>query len=119
MNIILFIFWIALVLYVLLETDAIPKWAELFGLTCFKYNEFKEKQQMFGDLKYKNFLATYYPSFPIFLLTCQECLCIWLNILGFCFLPAFLGGWSYFGVASVGSLVCIAGLNFVLKKLYE
>lgn len=106
-------------LYILLETDAVPKWAEAFKLKSFKYDEWKTKSEMFGGMKYKTFLSTYYPSFFIYLLTCQECLCVWLNILGFVFLPDFLGGWGFLGISTIGSLVAIAALNFILKKLYE
>lgn len=119
MTIILFIFWTALVLYILLETDVVPKWAEFLGLKFFKYDEWNTKREMFGDLKYSTFLATYYKNFFIQLLTCQECLCVWLNILGFMFFPAVIGNWWFFGITTVGSLIAIAALNFTLKKLYE
>lgn len=119
MNIILFIFWIALVLYVLLQTDAVPKWAEFFGLKFFKYEKYKEKNSLFGGIKYKDFLASNYPNFFITLVTCQECLCVWLNIIGFIFFAPALGGWAFFGITTVGSLVAIAALNFILRKLYE
>lgn len=119
MNIILFIFWIALVLYVLLETDAVPKWAQFFGLKFFKYKEWEEKNKTFGGVTYKHYLSTYHKNFFTSLVTCQECLCVWLNILGFIFFHSFLGGWWYFGLTTIGSLVTIAVVKFVLQKLYE
>ena len=119
MNIILFIFWITLVLYVLLETDAVPKWAEAFGLKFFKYEEWKAKNEMFGGLSYKTFLSMNYGNFFVYLVTCQECLCVWLNILGFILFPSFVGGWAFFGITVIGSLISIAVVNFILKKLYE
>lgn len=108
-----------MVLYVLLETDAVPKWAGVLGLRFFKYQEFKDKQGLFGDMKYKNFLASSYPNFFIYLLTCQECLCVWLNIIGFIFFPQALSGWGFFGITTIGSLIAIATLNRLLRKLYE
>jgi len=116
---ILFISWIALILYVLLETDAPVKYAEFFGLKVVKYKEFKEKKDMFPDLKYKNFLSTYYGNFLVYLLTCQECLCVWLNIIGFLIFPHWLHGWAFFGITTIGSLFLIALFNFILRKLYE
>lgn len=119
MNIILFIFWITLVLYVLLETDAVPKWAALFRLKFFKYEEWETKSGIFGGIDYKTFLSTNYKNFFIYLVTCQECLCVWLNIIGFLIWSKHFGGWSYFGISVIGSLMSIAALKFVLRKFYE
>jgi len=120
MNNILFIFWVTLVLYVLLETDAVPKWARFLDVKWLKYEEYEKKQEMFGsELKYRVFLSSNYKNFFVFLLTCQECLCVWLNIIGFNIFKSELGGWGFFGVTTIFSLVTIAALNFILRKLYE
>lgn len=119
MNIILFIFWIIMILFIILETDAIPKWAEFLKFRCMKYAEFNEKRKIFPDLKYKNFLSAYHSNFFVALFTCQECLCVWLNILGFICFGKYIGGWAYFGISTIGSLLGIAFFNFLLKKIYE
>jgi hypothetical protein len=103
----------------LLETDAPPKYFELFGLKFTKFREFKEKQGLFGDIKYKNFLASNYPNFFVYLFTCQECLCVWFNIIGFTLFSSILGGWQMFGITTILSLVGIALFNFIIKRLYE
>ena len=114
-----FIFWVVLILYVLLETEAVPKWGEFLNIKCLKCDEYKEKQKIFGDIKYKTFLQTVYPNFFIHLLCCQECLCVWLNIVGFIIFSDKLGGWENFGVTTLASFIAIAAFNFILKKLYE
>ena len=83
MNNLLIIFWNVLILYVLLETDAIYKWAKLFKLKFFKYKEFEEKKEIYQ--KYQYFIRSKYPNFIVSLVTCQECLAIWLNIMQFVF----------------------------------
>jgi len=119
MNKILFIAWVVLVLYLFLETDAVPKWAEFLKIKWLRYDGLKEKREFFPDLKYKNYLSTYHPNFFTSLVCCQECLCVWLNIIGFSVFGNQLGGWSWFGILTLGSLISIAGLNFILKKFYE
>jgi len=119
MNNLAFIFWVTLVLYVLLETDAIPKWGKFLEFKFLKYEEYEEKRKVFEDMKYKTFLSTFYPNFFVQLVSCQECLCVWLNIIGFSLFSNFLGGWPWFALTTLGSLIAIAGLNYILKKLYE
>jgi hypothetical protein len=113
----LFIGWNILILYILLETDAVFKWAKLFKLNFFKYKEFEESQAIYG--KYQYFLSSRYPNFIVSLLTCQECLCIWLNIVGFIIFSDYLGGIWAFGLTTLLSLIGIALFKYILKKLYE
>ena len=117
MNNILFIFWNILILYILLETDAIYKWAKLFKLKCFKYQEFEEKQAIFQ--RYQYFLSSKYPNFIVSLITCQECLAIWLNIMQFVFFSNLLGGWMAFGLNCIATLYGASVFKYLLKKTYE
>jgi hypothetical protein len=117
MNNILIIFWNILFLYILLETEAIYKWSKLFKLKFMKYNEFEEKIDIYGE--YKFFLAARYPNFLVSLLTCQECLAVWINIIQFIIIPEVLGGWWYFGVNCVFTITGISYFKYLLKKFYE
>ena len=119
MNNILIIFWIVLAMYVLFETEAFVKWAKLFKLKFLKYEEFEEKAQLFNGLKYTDFLLMKYNNFFINLLACQECLTIWVNIFLFLFFANEFGGWFFFGVNTVLSLIGIAYFKYLLKKWYE
>jgi len=112
-----FIYWVILILYILLETDAVLKWAELFKLKMFKYKEFNEKRDIYG--KYTFFLNAKYPNFLVSLLTCQECLCVWLNIIGFSIFSNYLNGWVAFAPDVLLSLMGIAAFKKILKNLYE
>lgn len=114
-----FIFWITVLLYILLETDAVVEYARFLRLKCTKYNLFEEKQQLFPDLKYSQFLAANYPNFFVRLVTCGECLAVWLNYFGYLWFSKDLGGWQFLGLTIIGSWISLAGLKFILKKLYE
>ena len=117
---ILFISWVVFILYILLETDVIPQYSELFKLKFMKYKEFnKQKEVMGGDTKYKYFLLSRYRNFFINLITCQECLCVWLNIVGFLIASKHFGGWFMFAPTTLGCILGIALFNFILRKFYE
>jgi hypothetical protein len=113
------IFWVTLLLYILLETDAPVEYGRFLHLKFIKYKQFEEKQQLFPDLKYSQFLSNYYPNFFIKLMTCQTCLAAWLNILAFTFFSKDLGGWQFLGITIIGSWIGVAGLKLILNKLYE
>ena len=119
MNNLLYIGWAVLVLYVLLDTDAIPKWAKLLRLKFCKYDEYEKKQNLFGNIKYTHFLISNYPNFLTYLFTCQECLGVWLTIGAFAGWSEHLHGWGFFGLTALGVLIGIALFKFILKKLYE
>lgn len=119
MNNMLLIFWVTLILYILLETDAVVKWAEALRLKFFKYEEFKERQKLFGDIKYHQFLAGNYNNIFVALFACSECLCIWLNIIGFIIFAPELGGWAMFAPTAMTSMIFIALFKLILKRLYE
>lgn len=106
-------------MYVLFETDAFVKWAKLFKLKFLKYEEFEEKCLLFNGLKYTDFLLMKYDNFLIHLLTCQECLTVWINIFMFLFFGNSFGGWLFFGVNTIFSLIGTAYFKRLLKKLYE
>jgi hypothetical protein len=112
--------WIVAILYVLLETDAVPKWGKLLRLKFLHIDEYEKKHSMFGSkYKYPIFLSANYPNFLVYLLTCQECLCVWLNILGYAAFHDSLRGWKTFGLSVLASWLAIASFNKVTKKLYE
>lgn len=119
MNNLISIFWIVLFLYIYFETDALVSWGKLLKLKFLKYEEFEEKQKIFSDIRYTDFLIMKYSNFFIKLITCAECLCVWINIILFIFLNQDLGGWRFFAVNTIGSLLGFAFFKFVLKKLYE
>jgi len=114
-----FIFFTTLVIYLFLETEAFPKWAELLKLKFLKYQEFKQFQNIFPQTSYPIFLKTKYPNFATSLVSCQECLCVWFNIIGFIFMSESFGGWSKFGPVTIFSLLSIALFKKAIKKLYE
>lgn len=119
MNNVLSVFWVILFLYIYFETNALVSWGKLLKLKFIKYDEYEESQKMFTDIKYTDFLMMKYDNFFIKLISCQECICVWLNIFLFLFFNQDLGGWRFFAVNTVGSLFGIAFFKFVLKKLYE
>lgn len=121
MNNIIFIGWVTLILYILQETDAIPQWGKILHLKFTKYSEYeKQLDNAFGlNLKYTHFLLSRYPNFLVNLFTCAECLCVWLNILGFILFGTLLGGIWMFGITTLGSIIGIAFFKYVLKKFYE
>lgn len=118
MNNIWLVAWITLIVYILLETDAIPEWGKLLRLKFLKYEEY-EKQQTSLGLRYKYFLLSKHPNFIVHLITCQECLSVWLTIFGFLLFREELGGWQRFGLTALGSIKGIAAFKFILKRLYE
>jgi hypothetical protein len=113
------VFWIILFLYIYFETSAIVEWSKLLKLKFIKYKEYEESIKMFPDLKYPDFLAMRYDNFFIKLITCQECLCIWINIILFLFFNSFLGGWLFFSINTIASLFGIALFKFSMKRFYE
>lgn len=119
MNNLFLIGWITVIIYILHETDAVPKWAKLLRLKFLKFDEYDKRQGIFSDLKYRHFLCAKYPNFFVELMTCQECLCVWLNILGYAFFAQFLGGWETFGVTIVISWMAIGAFKKLLGKIYE
>lgn len=120
MNIFLFSSWCVLIVYVLLETSAVPKWAELLKLKCLKYEEYNEFAKIGGaEMKYKFFLLTKYNNFFVSLFTCQECLLIWMNIIGTLILMDKIGGWQFFGFNCLLTLLELAAFKFLLKKFYR
>ena len=118
-DIVCFVFWVTILLYILLETDAPVEYCKFLHLKFTKYKQFEEKQQLFPDLKYSQFLAANYPNFFIKLVTCSECLAVWMNYFGFLCFSKDLGGWQFLGLTILGSWISFAGLKFILKKLYE
>lgn len=119
MNNIISIFWIILFLYIYFETEALISWAKLLKLKFFKYEEYEEKQKIFPDIKYTDFLIMKYNNFIIKLITCAECLSVWINIFLFLFFSNELGGWRFLAVNIIGSLFGFAFFKFILKKMYE
>ena len=119
MNNILFILWVTLIIYVLLETDAVPKWGKLLRMSFLRYEDYDKQIGIFGNIKYKDFLLSKYQNFFIYLVTCQECLCVWVNILSFAIFPKVFGGWWLFGATTLGCIAAIALFKFILRKLYE
>ena len=120
MNSFLFSSWCVLIVYVLLETSAVPKWAELLKLKCLKYEEYNEFAKIGGaEMKYKFFLLTKYNNFFVSLFTCQECLLIWMNIIGTLILMDKIGGWQFFGFNCLLTLLELAAFKFLLKKFYR
>lgn len=119
MSNILTVFWIILILYIWLETDAFFKWAKLFKIKPF-YKDYEERLNYFSGLKYIDYLMMKFPrNFFINLITCQECLVIWLNILCFICFSQQLGGWLYFGINTLASIWGIAWIKSSLKNFYE
>jgi hypothetical protein len=118
MNNVFLVCWIVFLLYVLLETDAIPKWGKFLRLKFLKYQEYEKSCAIFGSLAYRHFLLSKYPNFFVFLFACQECLAVWFTIFGYAAFYTELGGWKTFGITVIGSWVGIAFLKWILKKLY-
>ncbi len=120
MNIFLLPSWCALLVYILLETDAVPKWAELLRIKYLKYEEYNEFAKMGAGMKYKYFLLSKYANnFFVSLFTCQECLLIWFNILATVVFMGKVGGWSFFGINCLLALLELAVFKFLLKKFYK
>jgi hypothetical protein len=119
MNNLFCIGWLTLILYVFLETDAIPKWGKLLRLKFLKYEEYEKQNGIFGNISYKHFLLSKYQNFFIYLFTCQECLGIWLTIGAYAGWHHLLYGWATFGLTAIGVVVGIATLKYILRKLYE
>jgi hypothetical protein len=117
MNNLLIIFWNVLILYVLLETDAIYKWAKLFKLKFFKYKEFEEKKEIYQ--KYQYFIRSKYPNFFNSLIFCQECLGIWIVLCESVLFKSQMGGWIMFGENCIFTLCGISVFKYLLKKMYE
>jgi hypothetical protein len=108
--------WYILTTYILIETQAVPQWARLLRLKFLKYNEYFEFSKSSEiPIRYSHFLLLKYNNFFISLITCSECLLVWLNIIG----TLIMGGWMFFGVNCLSSILGLASFKFILKKLYE
>lgn len=117
----LFICWAVLVLYILQETDAIPQWGKLLRLKFTKYEGYeKQVNTSLGlNLKYTHYLLSKHPNFFVNLITCQECLAVWLCIGGFALFWKQLGGVWAFGATTLGVILGVAVFKFLLRKIYE
>jgi hypothetical protein len=115
----LFVFWVILFLYIYFETSAVIEWGKFLKLKFLKYEDYEQSLKIFPDLKYTDFLMMKYDNFFVKLITCQECLCIWINIIIFLIFNSILGGWLLFGANSIMCLIGAALFKFIMKKLYE
>lgn len=113
------IFWIILFLYIYFETDALMSWSKLLRLKFLKYKEYEEKQKIFPEIKYTDFLLMNSDGFFIKLITCPECLSVWINIILFMLFSQDLGGWRFFAVNTIGTISAFAFFKWFLKKMYE
>lgn len=118
-NILLLSSWIAAILYIILETDAIVKWSKLLRIKALKYQEYESFCSSMMQIKYKDFMRMKYNNFFVNLIFCQECLCVWLNILAFFFFSGSVGGWKCLGLCILLSMIEIGAVKKLLKKLYE
>ena len=120
MNNILFICWATLFLYISLDTEAIPSWGRLFRMQkLLKLDDYERQCSILGNLSYPSFIRSKYNGFWVKLLSCQECLCVWINLIAFIFFSSALGGWAYFGANTLGLLAFCAAFKAFLKKMYE
>jgi len=113
------IFWIVLFLYIYFETSAILEWGKFLKFKFLKYEQYEESLKIFPDLSYWDFLSMKHDNFFIKLISCQECLCVWLNLILFFIFSHDLGGWIFFGINTIGCLFGIALFKFLMRKLYE
>lgn len=119
MNNLISIFWIVLFLYIYFETNALVSWAKMLKLKFLRYDEYEEKSKIIIGLTYSDFLLMKSDNFFIKLISCPECLCVWINMLLFIFFNESLGGWRLFAVNTVGAILFFASFKFLLKKMYE
>lgn len=119
MNNLISIFWVILFLYIYFETDALVSWAKLLKLKFLKYEEYEEKSKIIMGLKYTDFILMKWDNFFAKLVSCPECSCVWINIILFMVFNESLGGWRFFAVNTIGSLLGFVFFKYLLKKLYE
>lgn len=72
-----------------------------------------------SNFKYLDYLLMKKNNFFIQLITCQECLCVWLNVIAFLIFRESLGGWRFLGLNVIMSLIAIATFKKIMKKMYE
>lgn len=119
MSNVLSVFWVILFLYIYFETNALVSWGKLLKLKFLKYEEYEEKSKIMIGLKYTDFILMKWDNFFVKLISCPECLCVWINAILFLFFNQDMGGWRFFAVNTVVSLLGFAFFKFMLKKLYE
>lgn len=111
--------WVVLFLYIYFETDALSNWAKFLKLKFLKYEEYEEKSKIMIGLKYTDFILMKWDGFFAKLFSCPECLCVWINIILFIIFNEHLGGWRFFAVNTVASMLGFAFYKYALKKMYE
>ena len=113
------VFWVIFFLYIYFETNAFVSWAKFLKLKFLKYDEYEEKSQIMTGLKYTDFILMKSNNFFIKLVSCPECLAVWINIILFIFFHQGLGGWKFLAVNTLCTILGFAFFKSILKKLYE
>lgn len=117
MNNFLLIFFIIVISYIWLETNACIEYSKLLKLD-FIYKKYEEHCQKFPSMKstYQDYLLFTHNNYFTRLLTCSDCLIVVLNLLA---LPLSKGSWQMLGFSITISWLIFYLLKIVKRKAHE
>jgi len=75
------IFYVVFFMYVWFETDALIEYSKLFGLKkIFRIDRWESHREINPRIEYFDYLRMNHSSFIIRLVTCPQCILVWLSI---------------------------------------
>jgi hypothetical protein len=84
------IFYVVFFMYMWFDTDGFIEYSKLFGLSrIFKISQWEEYRQINPRLGYLDYIRLKHSSFFVRLISCRQCLCLWIVLSSYLFFSRF------------------------------